>query len=493
MRKARASLRLHLQSPPGRYSTRWTNSGRSPEFERHTGKAAGQEDSPPLSANTLSAFFANLRYDQGMTQGVNRIVFINPDGELETISPDGSGRRRLTSGGLIFQFPAWSPNSRYIAALGLSSTHAGVFLVEDAPDALSRSPQPIYESNRNIPIYAYWSPDGQHISFITNRLAENALGLHVVSLNDTLLNGPTDIVGDNPIAVGQPCFWDWSADGRRILLHIGSTNEDDAQLKFIDPFKPHQRRRSIARPGFFQAPGIARSGQFWAFGQVDQTGKLQLVVDGHDVPSRLVIPHQGLAAMSWSPTSAQLAYISPTEPLQTYYGPLRLLDVSTAKVRMLADDVVIAFFWSPDGRWIAYFTIANAAEYLHERIFPNPDIAARAGGFLIEDPSSESADEGDDDQTSLLNLWAVDVESGEAHLITTFMPARSFDSLLLPFFDQYALSHRIWSPNSDAVVLPIAESDETADIAGIYIVPIARRSGPPRRIAEGAIAFWSQC
>jgi TolB protein len=65
--------------------------------------------------------------------------------------------------------------------------------------------------------------------------------------------------------------------------------------------------------------------------------------------------------------------------------------------------------------------------------------------------------------------------------------------LLLPFFDQYALSHRIWSPNSDAVVLPIAESDETADIAGIYIVPIARRSGPPRRIAEGAIAFWSQC
>jgi TolB protein len=80
----------------------------------------------------------------------------------------------------------------------------------------------------------------------------------------------------------------------------------------------------------------------------------------------------------------------------------------------------------------------------------------------------------------------------ESFLITTFKPARSFASLLLPFFDQYALSHRIWSPNSDAVVLPILESDDTRDIAGIYIVLIERRSGPPKRIAEGTIAFWSQ-
>jgi TolB protein len=441
----------------------------------------------------VNAPFIELRYDQDMTQGVNRIVFVNPDGELETISPDGSGRRQLTSGDLIFQFPAWSPNSRYIAALGLSSSRAGVFLIEDAPGEASRAPQPIYASNRNIPIYAYWSPDGQHISFITNRPAENLLGLHVVSLNDALLDKPTGDSSDRPIAMGQPCFWDWSADGRRILLHTGPINEESAQLNFIDPFNPRHRRRSIPRPGLFQAPGIARSGQFWAFGQVDQAGRLQLVVDGYDAPNRLVIPYQGLAAMSWSPTNNQLAYISPTEPLQTYYGPLRLLDVSTAKVRMLADDVVIAFFWSPDGQRIAYFTVANVAEYLRERVFPSAVVAARAGGFLIDDPSAEDTDEDDDGQTLPLNLWSVDVESGESFLITTFRPARSFASLLLPFFDQYALSHRIWSPNSDAVVLPIAESDDARDIAGICIVPIERRSGPPRRIAEGTIAFWSQC
>jgi len=425
-----------------------------------------------------------------MTKGVNRIVFVNSNGEVETIAPDGSGRRQLTTGELFFQFPAWSPNSRYIAALGLSSKRAGIFLLKDGPD--QHTPLPIYESNQNIPIYAYWSPDGRHISFITNRLAENSLGLHVVSLDDLLGDEPASSLDDGPIAVGRPCFWDWSADGKRILLHIGLNDEEGTQLKFIDPFNPHSRRRSIARPGLFQAPGIARSGQFWAFGQVDRAGKLQLVVDGYNAPNRLIIPHQGLAAMSWSPTHDQLAYISPTEPLQTYYGPLRLLDVATAEVRVLADDVVIAFFWSPDGRRIAYFTIANVAEYLRERIFPNASIAARAGGFLDNDESTGDTDE-DDEPIPHLNLWSVDIEGGDARLLITFKPARSFANLLLPFFDQYALSHRIWSPNSDAVVLPIVEHDDEArDTAGIYVVPVDRRAGRPRRIAEGTMAAWSQ-
>ncbi len=428
-----------------------------------------------------------------MTQGVNRIVFVNPNGELETIAPDGSGRRQLTYGELFFQFPAWSPNGRYIAALGLSPTRAGIFLLKDTPSQASGSPQPIYESTQNIPIYAYWSPDGRHISFITNRLAENSLGLHVVSLDDLQTDELASEPEGDPIAVGRPCFWDWSADGKRILLHIGLIDEDGAQLKFIDPFNPGSRRRNIARPGLFQTPGIARSGQFWAFGQVDRAGKLQLVVDGHKAPNRLVIPHQGLAAMSWSPAHDQLAYISPTEPLQTYYGPLRLLDVSSAKVRMLADDVVIAFFWSPNGQRIAYFTIANVAEYLRERIFPNANVAAHAGGFLADNQAAEEGGSEDDEQIPCLNLWSVDVESRDAQLITTFEPARSFANLLLPFFDQYALSHRIWSPDSRAIVLPMVEGDDKVrDTAGIYIVPVERRYGPPRRIADGAMASWSQ-
>jgi TolB protein len=56
----------------------------------------------------------------------------------------------------------------------------------------------------------------------------------------------------------------------------------------------------------------------------------------------------------------------------------------------------------------------------------------------------------------------------------------------LPYFDQYALSHRLWSPDSSALVLPIQVQDE----ARIFVVPVS--GGQPQEIAVGDMAFWSQ-
>jgi TolB protein len=434
-----------------------------------------------------------------MLRRVNRIAFVNPNGELETISPDGTQRRRIAPSELFFQFPAWSPDGQRVAAVGGTFDRAGVFVFEDAANDTARldPPPAIYESDRDAPVYVFWSPDSQHLSFITNRVEEKSLGLHVAS-----------VVGTSPaargeatsrlVATGRPCFWDWSADGKRILLHTGLASEEDSQLKFIDPFNPASGNASLARPGLFQAPGIARSGRFWAFGQINRAGELQLVVDGRSTPKRMLVPHHGIAAMSWSPAHDQLAYISPTEPVRTYYGPLRLLDATTGKVRVLTDDIVLAFFWSPDGRHIAYFTIANIAEYVQHNILPNPDAAVHDGGFWNRDEAGQERDpeqeETEEERTLRFNLWSVDIEQGEHRLIVTFEPVDTFVNHLLPFFDQYALSHRIWSPDSDAIVLPMmAGGDEGNERADIYVVPMSRRGGPPRPIAEGTMAFWSQC
>ncbi len=61
----------------------------------------------------------------------------------------------------------------------------------------------------------------------------------------------------------------------------------------------------------------------------------------------------------------------------------------------------------------------------------------------------------------------------------------AFGSQVLPFFDQYALSHRIWSPDSGAIVLPVREDDGNT----ILVVPV--NGGRPYRLADGDIAFWS--
>ena len=84
-----------------------------------------------------------------------------------------------------------------------------------------------------------------------------------------------------------------------------------------------------------------------------------------------------------------------------------------------------------------------------------------------------------------LALHVVDVHSGHSKAITVFQPWTLFVNQFLPFFDQYALSHRIWSPASDALVIPMAKGNTVQ----IDVVPI--NGGPAKPIAEGMMATWS--
>ncbi len=448
-----------------------------------------------------------------MTESVNRIAFINLNGELETASPVGDSRRALTYGDRFFQFPAWSPDGAHIAAVGGTRERAGVFVFADTdPDPIHMAdPHTLYESDDDAPIYLYWSPDSENVSFVTVQPNQESMGLHVVSAGDSPTKGSATI---GPVAIGRPCFWDWSSDGKRILLHTGMATEPTAQLAYIDPFNPKSGRASIAQPGLFQAPGIARSGRYFAFAQVDRKGELQLVVDGRVSNNRFVVAHNGIAALSWSPARDQLAFISPTEPVRTYYGPLKLLDAVGGNVRELTDDIVLAFFWSPDGRYIAYFTVANIAEQVWSSVLPNPDAAALDGGFMSHetaigdgnvdvdididadvdvDSDTGYSEEIEEERVLRLNLWCVDVEKDEHRLVRTFEPVDMFVNQFLPFFDQYALSHRIWSPDSTQVVLPMVDYDaDDNDVPRIFVVPMLPRGGKPRAIADGIMAFWSQ-
>jgi TolB protein len=64
--------------------------------------------------------------------------------------------------------------------------------------------------------------------------------------------------------------------------------------------------------------------------------------------------------------------------------------------------------------------------------------------------------------------------------------SETFIRQLLPFFDQYALSHHLWSPDGSALLLPLVGDDGQAEIT---IVPLD--GGELRPIADGEIAFWA--
>jgi TolB protein len=61
-----------------------------------------------------------------------------------------------------------------------------------------------------------------------------------------------------------------------------------------------------------------------------------------------------------------------------------------------------------------------------------------------------------------------------------------FAAQVLPYFDQYALSHRFWSSDSRSIALPLTADDGTS-----AIVVIPADGGTTTLVADGVAAAWS--
>lgn len=383
-----------------------------------------------------------------IAQAIGRIALITPSGDLATVNPDGSEERILAQDQGFFQFPAWSPTSNDIAVIGGGRGDTGnVYVVNDTADSELLS---IY--NATNPIYLYWSPDGQRVGFIARH--PRGLALHVAPANG---EQSSDI-----LSTGQPLYWQWLADAEQILTHAGR----DA-LAYVDG-AGNAEDLALGQAGLFQAPARSADGRYLAYSDEDAEENLAIFVrDIANQETTFTQPHTGILAMSWSPTAAQLAYTNPVENRLVFFGPLHLFDAATGVSQVLVTERVLAFFWSPDGRSIAYITLVGEENQ-----------QAKAGGAakLATQRASDV----------YLTLKVLDVASGGIRPLHTFQPGLLFLSQFMPFFDQYALSHRIWSPDSAYVVLPtvVDGADE------IVVIPVDGRA--PLTIAQGLSAFWSQ-
>lgn len=387
-----------------------------------------------------------------------RLVIVNPRGQLVTMTADGQERSVLTEGDYRFQFPAWSPDGRWIAAIANSLTESGVFIL--TPDGAA--PTIVYEDSRDIPIYLSWSPDSAQVSFIANHPADGI----------ALYLAPADGGGSQLVTTGQPFYWDWTGDSASLLLHTGFVGSNP-RLTFWDVAQA-TAGEALSAPGYFQSPDLSPSGRYIAYASENGADERQITVveraTGHSVQA----PHRGLAALAWSPAADTLAYIAGVGETETFFGPLRLLDPATGAVSTLSADLVVAFFWSPDGRTLAYLTPHGAEPRSRDLARPADPMAPRPTLRLIQEERGVT-----------LDLWLVDVASGEARLNSAFQPSTLFLAQFLPFFDQYARSHRVWAPDSQSLVLPTT-SDGLAFIARFFT-----DGRPPDLVTLGFSAFWT--
>ena len=395
----------------------------------------------------------------------NLIAYIGGEGDLYTMQSDGSEKRKLASGELLqtiafaphriksgqdfYSWPSWSPDGNRLACFHVIAEEAGqtdgLYIFDVASSQILHS----YKASGIQLIYAYWAPNSKQLAILLGGDGLMSLGLWPTAESKQ----------PKSLAQGIPFYFDWRADAQVLLTHTGNDAEAKAEHSVSLLDVTSGKRTIVSRsPSAFGPPSWSHDGKWLAYGDTtkneEKTALMIAAADGTTPKSFGTFPAR--ITMEWSPTQPLLAVASSSFPGDPLVENLQLVDIASGKSRQLVKENFAAYFWSPDGKHILYAK-------------RKPD--------------------------SLLWAWSVvDVDDGKNHEVTDFIPSRPL-LLVFQYFDQYALSHRLWSPDSTHFVFTGSAGAElgpavAAQNPSVYVVELKDKASP-RSLADGHIAFWS--
>jgi TolB protein len=399
-----------------------------------------------------------------------RLATVDAAGALTWMDARGGSPVSYSKSGLVFTFPAWSPDGTRIAAVGTNAEGTGVYIVHarTATDTPSE-PTVIYQSADRPPFYLYWTPDGRQVSFLTTE--PDGLALRVA---------PADGSGSAYVVrSGAPMYWDFIGPDR-MLVHSGSSGPDEFLGEVGLDGSPFDGTDRAA--GTFRAPAVSTDTRYRAYLSSANDPIGEIVRESRDDAGTTRIRVFGAGAVAFSPTGDELAFLAADQPtsaaLPLPVGPLRVLDANASEPRTLIEGNVVAFFWSPTGREIAVLQLPAS---------DNPVTEAGVGqGAMLARATIPIARVGEAAAGVGLELSVVETDDGAIRSGRLVQVSDLFVNQLLPFFDQYALSHRFWSPDGASLVLPIVGG---GDLTEIHVIPADGSDSSVVAIAE--MGFWS--
>ncbi len=405
------------------------------------------------------------------TEG-DRIVVQHADGRLTTVLPDGSDQRPLTEEGaaVAASEPVGSPDGGRLAWVEVTAD-GRADLVSARFDQSGR----VSYRLDSPASYLAWDVSSARVASLTPAADEQVLAV-------------TDIARERPplaLDQGSPYFFSWGPDGDELFVHASGFRADRVSITgntvIIDD-----------DAGSFQAPAWIDADRALVYATSDEptalvsTGdegqgllpiatydgyltfvvhpdQVRIAVQVVDPPAEAsdVLTTSAPAGAAPSATavpaitgrSAQPEPAPPVEPVDPVDALprhlLQILAVYGGDPVLVDIEPAVAFFWSPNGAYLAYLvqTAAEPEPWFEWRFY---DGVRRFAG-------------------------------------TEFRPSSLMASDHLVHFDQYAQSHSFFSPDGSALVYAglSPEGDE-----GIWVQPIIP-GATAELISDGVLAVWS--
>lgn len=386
-------------------------------------------------------------------------LYLIGSGALQAVTSDaemqGSARR-------AYAHPSWSPDGwlSYVQ-VETEDEESGVLRVLAVKPGHGE-PRELYQTDDHNYIYGYWSPAPCASGSGCGRLAflmtdQDSLTLHLAEVT----TDESQPVQQGVIGRASPFYYSWSPDGAAMLWF---RNGDRLSVYDVALEKVIEELADI--PGLFQSP--IWSGAEWLYARKDD-GRNRLIVAGEDEAREVGQPVSGVIFFGRSPDARQIAYAGGGFPL----SGLTVLDVSIGDEFVYENiEDVVSFFWSPDSTRLAVITV--------EEYQPLPE--ARQSGSFARPARQDSEPE----IRFVLNV--VDTRTHEVNRLEPFFPTEE-QFYMLQFFDQYAQSHRLWSPDGRYFVLVVqAHGSEKAEV---WLVDMDNPTLEPLVLMEGRLAIFS--
>ncbi|MBA3947196.1 MAG: hypothetical protein H0X37_21875 [Herpetosiphonaceae bacterium] len=377
-----------------------------------------------------------------LQQGDGNLAMVDSQGTVKPLTTDADGAKRSYT----FAVPA-PDGSRiaYVEILRSSRTVTSSLVVQQVTGAR----RTVFDSQELQPFYLHWSPDSQQIAFLSGT-------------NDDMLLQTVGVDGKpaQHVTLGQPSYFAWTPDSHRLLLHTrGEAPAGSLSLWNLGDPQPTPLKPT---PAFFRAPVWLPDGQS-ALVTIQDANDVALARVGADgaVQQQLAHTKAGMVFVL-APNGKQVAYIDMTRDVAS---PVHLIDSDGHNDHTISKQDAVSFLWSPTSDQLAYLTIVNSGA-------PQGDGSAAQGAAIEPVVLRQKA--------ALRLRWNIyNAASGSSRILQSFVPTNEFLNLL-PYFDQYAQSIRLWDHPGRHLIY--------ADDQGVWSLDVA--SGTPTKVAAGVLGVW---